>query len=295
MLDLRLICDQISTFLSPCLVSPGERRVTALQSMIMALRLFLALALGALAWVPAAAQDFRVLVFTKTTGFRHDSIPNGIALVQALGAAHGFTVDASEDAALFTSQGLGVYRAVIFLNTSGEILDANQQAAFEAYIRGGGGWVGVHSAADTEYTWPFYGELLGGGAWFMSHPPIQAATLLVEDASHPSTQHYPASFSFTDEWYNFQANPRSAVNVLLAIDEASYSPGPGAMGDHPMAWCHSLDGGRAWYTNLGHRVETYGEASFAQHLLGGILWAAGVIFRDGFESGDPAAWSAVEP
>ncbi len=266
----------------------------------MAARPFPALTLTALlimasvASVPAAAQD-HVLVFTKTAGFRHDSIPNGIALVQSLGAAHGFAVDASENAALFTAQGLGVYRAVIFLNTTGDILDANQQAALEAYVRGGGGWVGVHSAADTEHAWPFYGELVGGGAWFLSHPAIQAATLFVEEASHPSTQHYPMSFSFTDEWYNFQANPRGAVDVLLSIDESSYNPGTGAMGDHPMAWCHTVDDGRAWYTNMGHRSETYGNASFAQHLLGGILWASGRIFHDGFESGNPGAWSAVEP
>ncbi|MEA2602662.1 MAG: cytochrome c [Acidobacteriota bacterium] len=234
---------------------------------------------GDTAAFPAAAQDFRVLVFTKATGFRHDSIPDGIALVQALGAAHGFGVDVSENAALFTPQGLGAYRAVIFLNTTGEVLNGSQQAAFEAYVRGGGGWVGVHSAADTEYAWPFYGELLGNGAWFLSHPPIQAATLRVEDGTHPSTRHYPASFSFTDEWYNFRANPRGAVDVLLAIDEGSYSPGSDAMGgDHPIAWCHSLGSlglGRAWYTTLGHRSETYGEATYAQHLLGGILWAAG--------------------
>jgi type 1 glutamine amidotransferase len=230
---------------------------------------------GDTAAFPAAAQGFRVLVFTRTTGFRHDSIPDGIALVQALGAAHGFGVDASENAALFTPQGLAAYRAVIFLNTTGEVLNANQQAAFEAYVRGGGGWVGVHSAADTEYAWSFYGELLGRGAWFMSHPPIQAATLRVEDGAHPSTRHFPARFSFIDEWYNFQADPRGAVDVLLNIDEASYSPGSGAMGDHPIAWCHSVGLGRAWYTGLGHRSETYGDAAFAQHLLGGILWAAG--------------------
>jgi type 1 glutamine amidotransferase len=236
----------------------------------------LSLALVVMAWVPAAGQDFRVLVFSKTTGFRHDSIPAGIALIQALGAAHGFAVDASEDAALLTRSGLGVYRAVIFLNTTGDILDDSQQAAFEAYIRGGGGWVGVHSAADTESAWPFYGELLGG-AWIRDHPAIQAATLLVEDGTHPSTQHFPASFTFTDEWYNFQANPRGAAHVLLEIDETSYSPGAGAMGDHPLAWYRTLGAGRAWYTNLGHRSETYGDDRFAQHLLGGILWAAGVI------------------
>ncbi len=223
---------------------------------------------------PAAARRFRVLVFTKTTGFRHDSIPDGIALVQTLGAAHGFRVDASENAGLFTPQGLKAYRVVIFLNTTGEVLNDAQKAAFKTYIRQGGGWVGVHSAADTEHAWPFYGQLLGKGAWFMSHPAIQAATLLREDAAHPSTRHYPASFSFTDEWYNFKADPRGAVDVLLSLDESTYDPGDGAMGDHPIAWCHAIGLGRAWYTALGHRSETYADASFAQHLLGGILWAA---------------------
>ncbi|HEY0513687.1 MAG TPA: ThuA domain-containing protein [Thermoanaerobaculia bacterium] len=230
---------------------------------------------GDTAAFPATAGSFRVLVFTRTTGFRHASIPDGIALVQALGAANGFSVDASENDAVFTPQGLSAYRAVIFLNTSGEVLNAGEKAAFEAYVRQGGGWVGIHSAADTEHAWPFYGELLGGGAWFVTHPPIQAATLRVEDRAHPSTRHYPARFSFTDEWYNFGINPRGAVDVLLAIDEASYNPGSGAMGDHPIAWCRAIGLGRAWYTNLGHRSETYADSSFARHLLGGILWAAG--------------------
>ena len=223
----------------------------------------------------AVARRFRVLVFTKTAAFRHDSIPDGVALVRSLGAAHGFRVDASEDAAVFSPQRLAAYRAVIFLNTTGDVLNASQKAAFRTYVRQGGGWVGVHSAADTEHGWPFYGQLLGRGAWFASHPAIQIATLLRQDAVHPSTRHYPASFPFTDEWYNFAANPRGAVDVLLALDETSYSPGDGAMGDHPIAWCHPIGKGRAWYTALGHRSETYADAAFAQHLLGGILWAAG--------------------
>lgn len=260
----------------------------------MVVRLLLALALAIPAWAPAAGQDFRVLVFTRTTGFRHSSIPDGIALVRTLGAIHGFGVDASEDASLFTPQSLSAYRAVLFLNTTSEVLDDSQQTAFEDYIRGGGGWVGVHSAADTEYAWPFYGELLGG-AWFLTHPAIQAATLRTEDGTHPSTQHYPASFSMIDEWYSFQVNPRDAVKVLLTIDEASYDPGNGAMGDHPVAWYRVLDDGRAWYTNLGHRSETYADPFFARHLLGGIVWAAGAaIFQDGFESGDLAVWSGFQ-
>jgi type 1 glutamine amidotransferase len=236
----------------------------------------LALALGASQEDAAgAARKFRVLVFTKTTGFRHDSIPDGIALIRSLGAANGFRVDASEDATLFNSQNLKNYRAVIFLNTTGEVLGPAQKAAFRTWVRQGGGWVGVHSAADTEHAWPFYGQLLARGAWFVSHPAIQTARLEREDADHPSTRHYPASFSFTDEWYNFQANPRPAVDVLLSLDETSYDPGAGAMGDHPIAWCHGTGLGRAWYTALGHRSETYADPAFARHLLGGILWAAG--------------------
>jgi type 1 glutamine amidotransferase len=246
----------------------------------MALRLLI-LALLLPAFAPASGKDFRVLVFSKTTGFRHDSIPDGIALIQTLGAANGFRVDASEDPSVFTARGLRPYRAVVFLNTTGDVLNANQQSAFEGYIRKGGGWVGVHSAADTEYDWPFYGQLLGG-AWFLSHPPIQTATIRVKNANHPSTRHYPASFSFTDEWYNFRVNPRGAAKVLLTIDERSYDPGIGAMGsDHPIAWSRAVGKGRAWYTNLGHNSETYTKPSFQRHLLGGILWAAGVAFRGG--------------
>lgn len=239
-------------------------------------RSLLALGLAVAAAVPAAGEDFRVLVFSKTAGFRHDSIPAGLALIRDLGATHGFGVEASEDAGLFTPQRLGAYRAVVFLNTTGDVLNRSQQEAFEAYVRAGGGWVGVHAAADTETAWPFYGELLGG-AWIRDHPAIQAATLLVEDHDHPSTRHLPPSLTFTDEWYNFRVNPRGAVQVLLAIDETSYSPGAGAMGDHPLAWHRTLDAGRAWYTNLGHRSETYDDALFARHLLGGIAWAAGTV------------------
>jgi cytochrome c len=241
---------------------------------LVSLILFLALGAGR-EGAAAAPRRFRVLVFSKTAGFRHDSIPDGIALVRSLGAANGFRVDATEDAAVFTPQGLRAYQAVVFLNTTGEVLSSAQKAAFRTYVRQGGGWVGVHSAADTEHAWPFYGQLLGKGAWFVSHPAIQTATLLREDAGHPSTRHYPASFPFTDEWYNFKADPRGAVDVLLSLDESSYDPGGDAMGDHPIAWCHAIGQGRAWYTALGHRSETYADPAFARHLLGGILWAAG--------------------
>ena len=219
-----------------------------------------------------ADPRFTVLVFSKTVGFRHDSIAQGIAAVAALGAEHGFAVDGTEDAAYFTDAGLARYRAVVFLNTTGEILNPSQKAAFERYIASGGGFVGIHSASDTEYHWPWYGRLVG--TWFASHPQIQRATIRIGDAGHPSTKSLPAKWERTDEWYNFRTNPRSAVHVLATVDEASYSGG--AMGaDHPIAWCQTIGSGRSWYTAMGHTAESYAEPLFRLHLLGGIESAAG--------------------
>src|SRR5688572_2738714 len=235
-----------------------------------------------LAWTlfaPAVdAAPYKVLVFSKTAGFRHASIPDGLQAIRRLGTNNNFTVDASENSAVFTSSNLQQYRAVIFLLTTGDILDANQQAAFESYIRAGGGYVGVHSASDTEYTWPWYGQLVG--AYFQSHPANQTATVRVADHAHPSTAHLPDLWVRFDEWYNLQTNPRGRVHVLATLDERTYAPGAGAMGfDHPIAWCHEFDGGRAFYTAGGHTSESYTESHFERHLLGGIEWAARV--RDG--------------
>lgn len=219
----------------------------------------------------------RVLVFSRTQGYRHEAIGPGIEALRTLGAASGFEVDASEDPSGFNDENLAGFDVVVFLSTTADVLDDGQQAAFERYIRAGGGWVGVHAAADTEYDWPWYGQLLGGGAYFKSHPEIQTVQLVVENATHPATAHLPGSLSVQDEWYNFQQNPRAAVSVLMTLDESSYSPGADAMGDdHPIAWFHEFDGGRAFYTALGHRSELYTDPLFTQHLLGGIRWAAGV-------------------
>lgn len=217
----------------------------------------------------------RALVFTKTAGFRHDSIPSGLAMLQELRSTANLEIEATEDAESFTPETLSTYDAVVWLNTTGDVLTPSQQDAFRAYVEAGGGYVGIHSAADTEHDWAWYGELLGGGAWFRSHPAIQAAELVVEDMGHSSTAHLASRFPFTDEWYNFQRNPRAAVTVLLAIDETTYDPGPDRMGDHPIAWYHEIGDGRAWYTNLGHRDETYADEAFRRHVLGGLLWAAG--------------------
>lgn len=221
---------------------------------------------------PQTRQD-RILVFSKTDGFRHGSIEPGIAALRDLGAANGFVVDTTEDAGQFTTGNLSRYKAVVFLSTTGDVLNTEQQSAFMAYIRGGGGFVGVHSAADTEHGWSWYGGLLG--AHFASHPAPAQARIRVEDRDHPSTRHLPNPWNRFDEWYDFQRNPRSqGVTVLLTLDESSY-PG-GQMGnDHPIAWYHEYDGGRAWYTAGGHTDASFSEPAFLDHLLGGIRYAAG--------------------
>jgi type 1 glutamine amidotransferase len=224
------------------------------------------------AWPADGDPPFAVLVFSKTAGYRHESIRAGIEAIRALGEQHRFAVDASEDAALMSDERLARYRVVIFLSTTGHILDGEQQAALERFIRKGGGFVGVHSATDTEYDWPWYGQLVG--AYFKRHPQIQSATLHVVDPIHESTRALPSAWTRTDEWYDFRADPTGRVSVLLRLDEATYSGG--TMGaSHPAAWCHSYDGGRAWYTALGHTKESYAEPLFLSHLLGGIEWAAG--------------------
>ncbi|NNF42884.1 MAG: ThuA domain-containing protein [Phycisphaerales bacterium] len=220
---------------------------------------------------PTAAPAFRVLVFSKTAGFRHGCIPDGVAAVRAIGGDR-FTVDATEDASLLTAEKLASYRVVVFLNTTGDVLDDTQQAAFEGFIRSGRGYVGVHAAADTEYDWPWYGRLVG--AYFKSHPRIQPATVVVENTAHPATKHLAARWQRTDEWYNYRTNPRESVRVLMSLDTASYD-GSAMPDDHPIAWYHEYDGGRAFYTGGGHTKESFRDPAFLIHLRGAILWAAG--------------------
>ena len=213
----------------------------------------------------------RILVFSKTAAFRHGSIPRGKQAIQTLGLENGFLVDTTENADFFTDESLKKYAAIIFLNTTGDVLNNDQQAAFERYIKKGGGYVGVHAATDTEYDWAWYGKLVG--AYFENHPKVQQATLIVKDQHHISTRHLPAKWIRTDEWYNFK-NLNKDVHVLITIDETSYTGGKN--GDyHPMAWYHEYDGGRAFYTEFGHTDESYTEKDFLQHLLGGIQYAIG--------------------
>lgn len=230
-----------------------------------------------------AEDSFNALIFSKTTGFRHDSIPHGVALVEALGEEHGFETEHTEDSSVFNDEDLADYDAVIWLSTTGDVLNEGEQAAFERYVQGGGGYVGVHSASDTHYDWEWYGELVGG--YFASHPPgTQDAEVMVNDNVHPSTEHLPSSWERHDEWYDFDLSPRGDVHVLAGLDEDSYADQvdpPGQMGwDHPIAWCQDYDGGRSWYTGGGHTVESYSEPEFTEHLLGGLQWAAGTAEGD---------------
>jgi glucose/arabinose dehydrogenase len=223
------------------------------------------------------AEPFSVLVYTRTAGFRHDSIPAGVAAIRRLGRRGRFDVLSTEDPALFGDSSLKQFAAVVFLSTTGDVLDETQEAAFERYIRGGGGFVGIHAAADTEYDWPWYGRLVG--AYFAGHPRVQEATAIVADRHHPSTAMLPARWVRSDEWYDYRASPRGEVHVLAVLDERTYERG--SMGhDHPIAWCHLFEGGRAWYTGGGHTAESFSEPLFLEHLLGGILWAAGPAAGD---------------
>jgi type 1 glutamine amidotransferase len=221
---------------------------------------------------PLQSAGFDVLVFTKTEGFRHESIADGVKAIRELGDANGFTVTHTEDPAELDAIEEDV---VVFLSTTQDVLDAPQEAALESFVREGGGWVGVHAAADTEYDWPFYATLLGG-ARFESHPRIQEADIEVEDRTHPSTRHLRMRWTRTDEWYAFRENPRAQARILLRLDDSSYDPGDSGMGaEHPIAWCRDVGRGRAFYTGLGHTRESWSEPAFRRHLLGGILSAAG--------------------
>lgn len=217
----------------------------------------------------------RILVFSKTTGYRHASIPQGITAIMKLGQENGFEVDTTEDADLFTEDSLAKYAAVVFLHTTGDLLNQYQEADFERYIQSGGGYVGIHAAADAEYDWGWYGRL--AGAYFESHPEQQVAKLLVKDSTNSATKHLPHVWERKDEWYNFK-NLNPDVHVLLTIDEKSYQGGKNG-DNHPMAWYHDFDGGRAFYTELGHTDESFAEENFLKHLLGGIQYAIGKNYK----------------
>jgi cytochrome c len=218
------------------------------------------------------AKPKHILVFTKTKGFRHtNAIASGKETIMEMGKANKFLVDTTEDASLFTIENLKKYSAVVFLCTTGDVLNDEQQVAFKTYINNGGGFVGVHSSADTEYDWPWYGEL--NGAYFKSHPKQQEAVFNVVDQNNIATAHLPAVWKKFDELYNFKWIGLD-LHILINIDESSYTGGQNGE-HHPMSWYHNFDGGRAFYTALGHDRNSYIDPLYRQHLLGGIQYAMG--------------------
>lgn len=236
------------------------------------------LGLIVLGWSTASfAQQFDVLLFTKTAGWHHESINAGVDAIQHLGRKHHFSVYWTENAELvFKDEELAKYEAVVFLLTTGDVLNDEQQAVFERYIRSGRGFVGVHSASDTEYDWDWYTAMVGH--MFKRHPAVQTATLKVEDANFPGMDRFAPRFLFTDEWYEFDASRATNLNYLLSIDESTYATTPARRKEesrfHPLSWYHEYDGGRAFYTALGHVPEAYTDQNFLHHLYGGIYWAA---------------------
>src|SRR5215217_283462 len=182
------------------------------------------------------AQQFKALLFTKTAGFHHTSIHEGVAGIRNLASRHSFSVDWQENADVFNDKDLAKYQVVIFLNTTGDILNDAQQAAFEKYIKSGKGWVGIHSAADTEYDWAWYGKMVG--MYFKTHPAQQTAFLDVKDSNFPGLERFPKRLLWTDEWYEYK-KPYNAddLKILITIDEKSYDPktnqGTGMGAEHP--------------------------------------------------------------
>lgn len=218
-------------------------------------------------------SPMNVLVFHKTAGFRHQSIEAGIEALELLGSDSGFEITATEDSSIFSDQSLDAFRVIVFLNTTGDVLVESEESAMEEFVRSGGGFVGVHAAADTEYEWEWYGGLVG--AYFDGHPHPQAAVVEVaQPDAHPVVQGLSGRVERFDEWYNFRSHPGPEVTVLATLDESTYDGG--TMGaSHPIAWAHEYDGGRAVYIGFGHTSETFDEPLIRTLLDNAVHWAAG--------------------
>lgn len=213
-----------------------------------------------------------VLIFSKTAEYRHGSIETGTERLQNIGAELGITTEHSEDASLFTDSRLASFDLIVFMSTSGDILNSEQQAAFVRYMKNGGHFMGIHAASDTEKDWPWYNGLVG--AYFKNHPEIQEAKIHVLDEKHISCRHLPEYWIRTGEWYNFYSF-QPGLKILLNLDESSYEGGENGPA-HPLAWCHEYEGGRSFYTGIGHTIESFSEPLFINHLKGGVRWCLGL-------------------
>jgi len=230
--------------------------------------------------ITTAQKQFKALLVTTTRGWHHESIHSGVLAIQELGRKNYFDVVLFEDPNSFTDKNLEQYQVVIFLNTTGDIFDSTQQKVMERFIQSGKGYVGIHSASDTEYDWDWYTKMVG--RMFYIHPVIQTARLNVLDTSFSGLQGFAGNKLWTDEWYQFGAEKIPGLNYILAVDESSYNPkvdwgtkkGEGMGKFHPIAWYHNYDGGRAFYTALGHNPADFSDPAFLNHIYAGIFWAA---------------------
>jgi uncharacterized protein len=247
---------------------------------VMILFLVLATSLGIMAQTnqkPVAQKKLNVLVFSKTTGYRHTSIPAGIKAITTLGQQKGWAVTTTEDATLFTDEFLARFDVCVFLSTTSKVFDEAQEKAFATFIKSGKGFVGIHASADCEYDWKWYGEL--NGAYFKTHPPYQLATINIENTDHPAMKPFAGMKTFTieDEWYSYRENPRGKVTVLATLDESTITKLPKddswKMGDHPVIWYHEFEGARSFYTVFGHGDSSFENEKVQQHLYYAIEWA----------------------
>ena len=221
-------------------------------------------------------KPLNVLVFSKTMGYRHESISSGIKMLYDQSQKQAWVITATEDASLFSDSFLAGFDVAVFLNPSEDGLDEIQQSAFQKFIRSGKGFVGIHSSADFEYDWPWYEKL--NGALFKLHPPSQVGTIIIENTGHPAMKPFKNMKSYTtyDEWYTFKTNPRENVNVLATLDESSikkYDNDDWKMGDHPIIWWHEFEGSRSFYTGFGHTHESFQNPLIVEHISEAINWA----------------------
>ena len=222
--------------------------------------------------ITAPGPSRSILAFSKTMGYRHDSIPFARKAILDMATERGWSVTFTEDATFIDAGRLKGFDAVVFISTTGKFLDSKQEKALVGFIHGGGGFVGIHAAADAEYDWPWYGKLVG--AFFLAHPAQQDAVVKIEDTTDPSTQHLPNPWSRKDEWYDYKTDPRADVHVLASLDQSSYT-GSKMAADHPIMWRHEFEGGRSWYTGMGHTIESYSDPLYLKMLAEGIEWACG--------------------
>ncbi|WP_321289835.1 ThuA domain-containing protein [uncultured Sunxiuqinia sp.] len=221
-------------------------------------------------------KTLNVLVFHKTEGWHHQSISSGIKMFNELALQEGWSLTTTENSNLFTMDFLVNFDVVVFLNPTGNILNPNQQKAFETFMKTGKGFVGIHAASDCEYEWDWFGKLCG--AYFLTHPPAQEGKVIIEDHNHPAMKVFEGMDSYTtfDEWYSFKENPRENVHVLARLDESSIKKSKNddwKMGDHPLIWWQEFDDIRSFYSVLGHTNESFQNQKVRDHYSAAVNWA----------------------